>query len=702
MQGFEIKNFYELSQLKDGEALSLPSSLLVDDLLEEDTRRADLEPYNPKRLTDTNLGHWSLWPLPTDAYQDPVSVSLDEPLVARDPQSSIIDGLVGIDFGTKSTVVVYQKETVDIYPMRVGTGRMSKKVSKTDYENPTVMHCINLTEFMAAYQARQGRPFTRWEDLTISHTAASSMMSGASSDFNTFVSELKQWAGDKNRKLKLVDKQKAIFDLPAFVELTDEDLNPIELYAYYLGLYINHQNNGIFLNYTLSFPVTYEKAIREKILQSFKKGLKKSLPLALHYQMDLENDLKVYAGTSEPAAYAAVALKSYAFDPSDDEKIFYGVFDFGGGTTDFDFGVFREANGRKERRYDYVIEHFGAGGDRFLGGENLLEMLAYEVFKANAEYLLEQRIQFTLPPEGKPFVGSEPFLAQTREAKMNTKTLMEALRPFWEGEEAHGLSEGSVSLNLFNKSAQLHTNLTLDVDLSDLEDVLKTRMQKGVENFFHGLRKAFSHQSLDLSDIDQVHIFLAGNASKSRYLKPLFEAEIEKQEADIQQQVGEAFQEVFKIYPPLEGEDLDKPNGKTGVAFGLIETRKGGDILIKDHNTSFSDDIRFKFYLGDSRKQKFKVVIPRETPYNEWKEFIDAFEDTFEIFYSSSERVSSNQIPINDASIKKKLFSLDVTDENAFVYIRLVDSTTLEYVVADEEGIKDNNFLSGPVRVNLE
>ena len=56
------------------------------------------------------------------------------------------------------------------------------------------------------------------------------------------------------------------------------------------------------------------------------------------------------------------------------------IFDFGGGTTDFDFGIWRKANGVKERRYHYVIEHFGDGGDKYLGGENLLELLAISCF----------------------------------------------------------------------------------------------------------------------------------------------------------------------------------------------------------------------------------------------------------------------------------------------------------------------------------
>ncbi|MFP3747581.1 hypothetical protein SB816_31455, partial [Achromobacter sp. SIMBA_011] len=89
-----------------------------------------------KILEDTELGHWSLWTeeLESDAEQ---VIDLPTPMVARDPKSSINDGVVAIDFGTKSTVVVYQKDNVNIHPMRIGTGDLSKDIQAHHYENPT-------------------------------------------------------------------------------------------------------------------------------------------------------------------------------------------------------------------------------------------------------------------------------------------------------------------------------------------------------------------------------------------------------------------------------------------------------------------------------------------------------------------------------------------------------------------------------------
>ena len=177
--------------------------------------------------------------------------------------------------------------------------------------------------------------------------------------------------------------------------LNDGDFDPIEIYAYYIGLYINNMHTKhIYLKYLLSFPVTYTKSVREKILESFKKGLAQSLPATVRTDADCMEKFQVQEGAGEPAAYAVCALQEYKLMPVADEKIIYGVFDFGGGTTDFDFGIWRKASGPKERRYRYVIHHFGDGGDAYLGGENLLELLAFEVFKANSSVLRKSKITF--------------------------------------------------------------------------------------------------------------------------------------------------------------------------------------------------------------------------------------------------------------------------------------------------------------------
>lgn len=687
--------------LKKGTKVSFSSSALIEKLLDEDKVRADLESYNHKIVEDTDLGHWSLFETKED-FKEPIVFKLNKKHVARDPASSINDGMVGIDFGTKSTVVVYQKNNVNIHPMRVGTGELSREVESYHYENPTIMEFNDLDAFIESYEAKEHKPNTKWSDKTISHTAYNSMMGSSSDKFNTFLDELKQWAGDENRKLKLVGKLGMVIDLPPFLELKEEDVNPIEIYAYYLGLYINNQNNGIYLNYALSFPVTYSVAIQDKIIESFKKGIKKSLPPQL--AKEYVNKLEIQKGASEPAAYAVVALKEYGFEPEDEKRVFYGVFDFGGGTTDFDFGIYREANGAKERRYDYVIEHFGAGGDRFLGGENLLELLAFEVFKKNKSALLEKSIQFEKHPEKDEFAGSEKLLAYSQEARMNTRNLCEYLRPFWEQhqDKLEDFNNGSISLNLTDITGKQHVGLELEIDAQELENLLYTRIEKGIFNFFESLRQAFSSQS-DLGDIDTINIFLAGNSSKSKFVKDIFLVEIEEETSKIEKQLDIATsKDIFKIFEPLgaEADNVEKPTGKTGVAFGLIESRKGGDIKVINRNIS-DNEIRFKYYLGESRKKKFKTIVDRETPYNTWVEFIDASEDRFELYYTMQPMASTNGMSIDDSNIKKLMLKIDETDEDAMVYIRAISPTKIEYVVALEDEINNAKYMTDIKTITL-
>lgn len=686
------KNKSVIQELGDNTKLlnKMVSQKLTDTLLLEDSIRADIAPYHSKMVEDTALGHWSLW---TDELEgiNEQAIQLPTPMVARDPKSSINDGVVGIDFGTKSTVVVYQKDNINIHPMRVGTGDLSSDIQAYHYENPTIMEFRDLEAFISAYNSKDNKPYTRWQDLTISHTAKNAMEGAESNQFNTFLDEIKQWAGDKNRKLKIVGQQGKIIDLPPFLELSDDDFNPIEVYAYYLGLYINNLNNGIYMDYILSFPVTYEMPIRDKIIESFEKGLKKSLPAELG--ADAIAQLTVTKGASEPAAYALTAFKAYDFDPEDDEHIFYSVFDFGGGTTDFDFGIFREAKSGKERRFDYVIEHFGAGGDQFLGGENLLELLAFDVFKSNKSKLLQQRIQFEKHPEKDAFAGSEHLLSNSQEARNNTKKLCIALRPFWEEHDDFSIdASGELSITLTDIDGVQHTGFSLDVDEEELKILLSDRIERGVENFFNALRLAFSNSQESLNDIDDVKIFLAGNSSQSSLVNELFEKHIALQNEAIGNIDGKNH---FKLYAPLgaDRDDVEKPNGKTGVAFGLIESREGGKIMVIDRNVG-GDDIHFKFYLGEQRKLKFKPVVDREVTFNQWIEFIDAGYQKFELFYTDQPTSSTGNVAISDSSIKKKVIKLDMTDDDALVYIRIVSPTRIEYVVANEGDIGNNIYLN--------
>lgn len=720
LKSFNGSNFsFEdaVNKLKSDMPIEINDSFMIkkriDKLLNCDKVRADIEAYDDKILTDPNRGHWDLWDIGSAHYIGDLHGEMAEPLMARNPISDIReDGVIGIDFGTKSTVVVFQEDSEHTMPMRIGTGHLSKKIEPSHYENPTVMEIIDFEGFIKRYESKIGRPETMWEDLTTSHTAFESFLNSSSKDYYSYLYELKQWAGDKQRQIRLRDKKNKDLILPPFLKIGEESFNPIELYAYYIGLYINNMHNGIYLDYYLSYPVTYEKEVRDKIVASFEKGIKKTLPEPILNSPEVMSKFKVRIGASEPVAYAVCALEKYGLNPSDDEQIFYGVFDFGGGTTDFDFGLYREAR-QNERRWDYVIESFGAGGDQYLGGENVLELLAFEVFKANIDKLRSVGITFQLPPECKRFLGSEMLISASQEAKLNMAQLVEKLRPFWERHDGYEkvFEQGIIKVSLFNSDGELITNCELKIDVKQLDEIIYERIDKGVRNFFLGLTEAFNLPH-DTNKIDCVNIFLAGNSCKSAVVKELFDKYIaEYNERMTDESNGTNH---FTVFPPLGTEEsreiqlgkgvdfseheLENPTGKTGVAFGLIRGRQGGKIKIITEKAK-DEEIKFMYYIGNERKRKFKVISNREIPYLTWQFLIDAEEEDFTVYYTTLPECIKGSMDIVNVSRKK--CRIPIMDKEANVYYRATGPFSLEYVVARPDEIEMNSYLSEIFKLNL-
>ena len=736
------------------------------DLLHADERAIALDRYDEKLLTDPNRGHWDLWGQDEGEGEDGLWIDLGASFTARNPSADVSDGIVAIDFGTKSTVVVYETDEQKILPLQVGSGSYSKGMQEKNYENPTVLQFISLDGFMDAYTAKEGRPATSWDDLTVSHNAFQNLKDASSDRHGTFFDGLKQWCGTSGQRLKLQDEQGKIWELPPFMELDESDMDPLEIYAYYLGRYINHMLRGkIFLHYVMSFPVTYEHRIRERMGNSIRKGLRKSFPMALLADEERMKDFWVREVASEPAAYAITALDEYCFAPKGEEQLYYAVFDFGGGTTDFDFGMYCES---EEDRYDYDLVHFGENGDRTLGGENLLRLLAFEVFRANRDYLLhpdgtEQagaggtHIPFAMAPDAELFVGHESLLKNSREAQQNMRNLMEKLRPVWEApdsEEAKQIiSSGQIQLTLYRENGEKKTDAALKLKIGDavvdLQELLKNRIEEGIKRFFTALAEAFDKSAgsdsriAALSDVKEISVFLAGNSSRSPLIRKLFDSYLgtAKEETETIEGVKQDDAEIkkpntpslvrtllrfgdtqampaFHIYPPLGTADADairkalldgeedqrepmmRPTGKSGVAYGLLKCREGGEIKVE---TITPDGARvpFQYYIGRRKKGKFRLIIDRNAKMKTWYKFIDAG-GAFDILYTDRPEAATGNAPMTIA--KQKHISIEHPDPNAFVYIRPVESRVIEYMIARDE----SELAAGgvdkcdPVRIELE
>lgn len=699
-----------------------------------DKIRSNMTPLPKSVLSDPNKGDW-------EVYEDALinnwlnaNNSEDSYFFARNPKLDIKRNAVcAIDFGTKSTVVAIRDK--DERLLRIGNGNSYSDLRKEDFENPTFLYFQNFNEFNKDYKKRIGRPFTKWRDVLVSHEAASKFydeIDDEKSYYATF-NELKQWANTKNRHQILIDKSGNRVKLNSYLNLTSKDnFDPIELYAYYLGLYINNYNNGIYLHYTLSFPVNYGVKIQEKLLNSFERGLKKSLPPTILSDSNINDEFEIYAGASEPAAYAISALETYGLEPNSNEEIAYGVFDFGGGTTDFDFGIERKPKDGR-RRFDLV--QFGKGGNPYLGGENLLQLLAYEVYKCNEAEMRRHQIQIVLPAKGRMQSGLESLVLEngraTNEAYTNMRILMEVLRPIWEETEGYldEFNEGRKTVKLYieQDGSLVGKDIRLNINVEALREILAVNILDGVNGFINQMMTTFANRDLNTYPI---HIFLAGNSCQSKLLQEIFVKELMAKCNDFINRNNKKNKNsnnsiLYKLYPPLGtnfdinsllhifntkdekmllsnilygenlliNDSLDRvKTGKTGVVFGLLRSRRGGkDIRIINENITAENEITFPYYLGvEYDNHVFRTVIPKSISYDKWEPFEWADEDRFELHYTSDDRALTDSIPISETeSIVCKIKKCDI-DENKKVFIKRIDIDKIQYCVAYPDTF-DNN-----------
>ncbi|WRG87027.1 hypothetical protein E5E03_00500 [Helicobacter pylori] len=651
-------------------------------MLNVDSVAVGLKSYSQSRLFDLDGGHWDL-EVPS-APKESVTFRFDNlpkdeknkemNFYARSSLKDLNKGVVAIDFGTKSTTASYMDKTGTYRLLSIGG--LVDDTSLAKFENPTIMEFRHIKKFITEYNTLDHRPFTEKNDIEVAHEAQKNAAGVKGNDLYRFFSQLKQWAGadEKQNFRDLIED----FPLESFTNCTD--FNPIEIYAYCIGRCINNMHNGVFLKYFLSYPIKYEKHQAEKIRESFERGLKKSLPRHVFDDEKTAKTFKVELRASEPCTYAISALKSYGFFKSEklDKPVYYGVFDFGGGTTDFDFGKWEKSASPK---FLYKMTHFSSGGDKYLGGENLLELLAFEAYAKNFQELKEKDIVIAKPNYDRidtQRFGS--FMQNSREACLNLQTIASKLRPFLENLDANIMEaieeneeikiegfEEDFKTMLFDRNGG-GTQCDLKVDYKELLNLLKGKIDDGVANFFARFSKVMAENIDD--QCRAFHIFLGGNASRSVLVKQAFENAKEKQLKDYQQKTSKD-DSTFIIYEPLgteksdkqildlTGEDVSntpaylKPTCKTGVAFGLLESRdkaKGIEM------PSISSNPVFKYDLGIEIEGKFHAKIHRDSlKPNEYQIFQTKEEwggfDELEIRYSDKALANTNTLDIKDTQM---------------------------------------------------
>lgn len=583
----------------DGDSLVVAqlSEAIRRSLLALDYKRSGRVQYSEDVLTDRDKGLWELW-----GWNDlrgkcsGVLVPFVPSIYARDPALDVVeDGVVGIDFGTKSTVVACKGRGELPHVIRVDVKDLKEDAEQRHFENPTVLEFRAMRSFCKRYNAKDGRPYTQWSDMTSAFTAQDRWRQlSETTNAGRFFSGLKQWAAGNDRKerIKIVDSQGDEFLLEKFEE-GKNDFDPIELYAYHIGLAINNQQRGrIYLRYRISCPCSFSKKLRESLRLSFERGIMKSLPQGLINNKEKMKDFVVEIGETEPQAYAICTFLTS--NMKFDDRVCYGVFDFGGGTTDFDFGVWRKPTEEEsDQGYGRVLEHRRNGCDALLGGENLLEDCAYEVYRRNFSLMRDNDWHINRPSECKSFAGSEMFTERnTLYGRINLHMIAEALRPLW---EQSGEYEGSkVTIEaLWSSTGEIRYSEPLKCEAEELKTIIKNRIAEAANKFLGLLRNEFKDES------EEIQVFLAGNSCRSPLVREIFDKLLKNNNRI----------HLNPLATEAEGDFELTPTVKTGVALGLLKCCDSNIMMIDrfDRGDEYST---FPYYVGvDDGCGRLKVLV---------------------------------------------------------------------------------------------
>ena len=669
------------------------------------------------RFSDVDQGMWEFY-VPDALKHKYQKISSEQFYRDRNPALDIQDANVAIDFGTSSTVVAIRQNGRDEL-LRIGMqAKDFHKDELTDqqYENPTILEFTDLQSFLKDWKSEAYRPLVNWDNIHCAHEARASLRNNGSNSHvvSSIFARLKQWAlrDEKQAQVRIRDQKKHEYQLDALHELNPvkgqsielnsnyPEIDPIEIYAWFLGMNINWRARGIFLNYYLTFPVEYPNDVKARILASFRRGLQRSLPESLIYD-ERFTEFSVDELASEPAAFAASALQRLEIEPVDG-GVSYAVFDFGGGTTDFDYGFYRTpTDDEYDEGWDHVIEHFGSSGDKFLGGENLLENLAYLVFQANSSECRKKNISFTKPLDATAFAGSELLIAQTQAAYTNTTLMMSKLRPLWEKGELDLSSEGLEKFQLIDKNGEL-VDCNIEIKQVDLIAFLEQRIQSGLKEFFIALRKAFMEHAKKMPDV--VHILLAGNSSRSRIVLGLLgRLEDERSQAlhelllsELAEIFGDEFPEL-EIHLPLDA-DPSNPyaaTAKTGVALGLLRLCPGETLKVVNHATLANTDSPFQYFVGTFRRDQFQTAIQRGQNYDEWVELGRPLNGVFVMGYTTSSKAAlENSLKRGEIVLSERSIRLSGHTQGQKVFAKVISSNQIEICTATSLSELQNDLSS--------
>lgn len=608
------------------------------------------------------------------------------------------DEYVSIDFGTSSTCVAVRdgKETS---LLTISSEEDSENDGENKFENPTNIMLYRWSDVYKQWRhENESFPIflkgTRMEEklkekpvgLDFGYTVKDVLEDAESIELNAIMTQIKliPYYLEQGEQIEINplirDGKTEVVKLVNSPDQEDEtSLDPIALYGYLLGRVINNpEKNKIYTKFDISYPVKFNKVVREKIKKSLEYGLRRSLPLSLREAKNSRGKslLEVNMKYSEPVAYIGAICGKYLKITENKGQLF-AVYDFGGGTLDFSFGMFRPD---EEEDDGVVIDIYGVGGNEKIGGESLISLISYWIYTddTNKGNMASNRIPFEKPAEERyPDNLPEKLLNKTNIAKANMKKISEKIsRKLFENKNSN-IADFEEDIELWNEDNEA-VEWKININTSFLKQKLEEKIEETIKNFKSEMELCFERKIEEIkkySDeykLENINIFKSGNASKSTIVEEKMQQYFENNR--------------IELIEELENEKKYAITPKTAVAFGQLKLR--------NFTVNLDEDAPFKWYVLKENKgdSSLTTKITRNQKCEDWINYGVIRNGSIDICYSDS--------PVSENT--EKYYSETITTiedyEKADFYIRVADETSIEYCVClkgetpDEKKCQTNIF----------
>lgn len=677
--------------------------------------------------------------------------------------------IVSIDFGTSSTCVAVKGSEGQSYELM--TLAANDESDGNIYENPTYIMIYRWEEIYQQWQQdNEAFPMflkgSRKEEelgekkvqIDFGYSVKNTLRDVDDKALNAIISEIKMMPRilHNNEQIDIVpyitDSQRKhlIHLVDTFTKQNDENLDVVALYGYILGKAINRvERNHIYTKFYITYPVKFNKEVRDKMCASLEYGLMRSVPISLRTAKTKKGKpiFKVEARYPEPVAYIGSVCGKYLKVTKDDPYKLFAVYDFGGGTLDFSFGFLKKDD--KGENNIYVLN---VDGDETVGGETYIRYISYWLCTTieNINTFSEKRIPFEKPknehvPDNFPSelfnnsvtaksnvrkinemvsrnifqnisIGSSANRVGTQEKqsgnisrpggiirpgktdhKEQTKTEI-AEEPIKKDEISSNSNIQRGDNKLINETSNVTIELMdeqdnlvrveLSIPRQKINDLLRERIKENVEQFKVSLNESFQTNKAVLRENDIVF------DDKSVII---FKAGNSSRNIILSQLMKEAFPDnEIMLVDETNKDFMSEKTGKVAEKKIKAITPKTavsfGQLMLSNYKPALLYDNKdgnapFSWYIYriDGGAGELQIIIDRIKDNKNWVRYGRINSSNMRIYYAGARLTDPD-----DSNLKSKLLEDiedidDDDDESSDLYIKVKNEDTIEYCICDED-----------------